>query len=66
MPKGEMVIVVGPPLAVVVTDAAIAERLAPLMDALSLSDAVRNVAHELGVPRKRVYDLALGLQSQRE
>jgi 16S rRNA (cytidine1402-2'-O)-methyltransferase len=66
MPKGEMVIVVGPPLAVVVTDAAIAERLAPLMGALSLSDAVRDVAREFGVPRKRVYDLALGLQNERE
>ena len=65
-PKGEMVIVVGPPLAVVVTDAAIAQRLAPLMGAFSLSEAVRNVARELSVPRKRVYDLALGLQSQRE
>jgi len=65
-PKGEMVIVVGPPLAVVVTDTQITERLAPLMGTISLSDAVRNVAHELGVPRKRVYDLALGLQSQRE
>ncbi|MBO0742724.1 MAG: 16S rRNA (cytidine(1402)-2'-O)-methyltransferase, partial [Hyphomicrobiaceae bacterium] len=65
-PKGEMVIVVGPPLAVVVTDAAITERLAPLMGATSLSEAVRSVARELGVARKRVYDLALGLQSQRE
>ena len=65
-PKGEMVIIVGPPLAVVVTDAAIAERLAPRMGAISLSDAVRNVANELSVPRKRVYDLALGLQKERE
>jgi 16S rRNA (cytidine1402-2'-O)-methyltransferase len=65
-PRGEMVIVVGPPLAVVVTDAAITERLAPLIGAISLSDAVRTVAHELGVPRKRVYDLALALQSKRD
>ena len=61
-----MVIIVGPPLAVVVTDAAIAEQLARLMGAISLSDAVRNVANELSVPRKRVYDLALGLQKERE
>ena len=65
-PKGEMVIIVGPPLAVAVADAAIAERLVSLMGAISLSDAVRNVANELGVPRKRVYDLALGLQKERE
>jgi 16S rRNA (cytidine1402-2'-O)-methyltransferase len=64
-PRGEMVIVVGPPVAVAVTDATITERLAPLMDAISLSDAVRNVAQELGVSRKRVYELALGLQSPR-
>jgi hypothetical protein len=36
------------------------------MGAISLSDAVRNVANELSVPRKRVYDLALGLQKERE
>jgi 16S rRNA (cytidine1402-2'-O)-methyltransferase len=65
-PRGEMVIIVGPPPDVVVTDAAIAGQLAPLMGAISLSDAVRNVAHELGVPRKRVYDLALALQSKRD
>jgi 16S rRNA (cytidine1402-2'-O)-methyltransferase len=65
-PKGEMVIVVGPPLAVVVTDATIVEQLALLVGSISLSDAVRTVAHELGVPRKRVYDLALGLRSQLE
>ena len=61
-PKGEMVIIVGPPLAVAVADAAIAERLVSLMGAISLSDAVKTVAEELGVPRKRVYDLALARQ----
>ena len=65
-PRGEMVIIVGPPPAVVVTDAAIAGQLARLMGAISLSDAVRKVAHELGVPRKRVYDLALALQSKHD
>jgi 16S rRNA (cytidine1402-2'-O)-methyltransferase len=61
-PKGEMVILVGPPLAEVVTDAAIVARLQPLLARTSLSDAARAVAHELGVPRGRVYDLALALK----
>jgi 16S rRNA (cytidine1402-2'-O)-methyltransferase len=61
-PKGEMVIVIGPPLEVPVTDNAISARLAPLMAEMSLSDAARIVAQDLGVPRGRVYDLALSLQ----
>jgi len=61
MPRGEMVIVVGPPVATAMPDAAIAARLAPLLGAMRLSDAVRTVARDLGVPRKRVYDLALAL-----
>jgi hypothetical protein len=32
------------------------------MAGMSLSDAVKTVAEELGVPRKRVYDLALARQ----
>jgi 16S rRNA (cytidine1402-2'-O)-methyltransferase len=58
-----MVILVGPPLAEVVTDAAIVARLQPLLAHTSLSDAARTVAHELGVPRGRAYDL--GLASKR-
>src|SRR5439155_1159868 len=61
-PKGEMVMVIGPPIAAAVTDATISARLAPLLAEMSLSDAARAVAHELGVPRGRVYDLALSLQ----
>ena len=61
-PKGEMVILVGPPLAEVVTDAAIVARLQPLLAHTSLSDAARTVAHDLGVPRGRVYDLGLALK----
>jgi 16S rRNA (cytidine1402-2'-O)-methyltransferase len=61
-PKGEMVILVGPPIAEVVTDEAILARLAVLLGAMSLRDASRTVAEELGVPRSRAYDLALTLQ----
>jgi 16S rRNA (cytidine1402-2'-O)-methyltransferase len=61
-PKGEMVILVGPPLAEVVTDEAIVARLEPLLAQMTLSDAARTVAQELGATRGRAYDLALALQ----
>lgn len=61
-PKGEMVILAGPPVAEAVTDAAIVARLEPLLAQMSLSDAARTVAQDLGVPRARVYELALALQ----
>ncbi len=62
VPKGEMVILVGPPREAPVTDEAITARLEPLLAEMSLSDAARTVAQDLGVPRGRVYDLALLLQ----
>ena len=65
-PRGEMVILVGPPVAATATDAAISARLEPLLVDMSLSDAARTVAQELGVPRGRVYDLALALQRRGE
>jgi len=61
-PRGEMVIVVGPPIAEAATDAAIAARLAPLLADMSLSEAAKAVAHELGVTKGRVYDLGLTLR----
>ncbi|HJU31843.1 MAG TPA: 16S rRNA (cytidine(1402)-2'-O)-methyltransferase [Hyphomicrobiaceae bacterium] len=63
-PKGEIVVVVGPAAAEPVADAAIAERLAPLLARMSLSDAARAVAQDLGVARGRVYDLALALRGK--
>ena len=65
-PRGEMAIVVGPPPAEAVTDAAIVARLQLLIAQMTLSDAARTVAQELGVPRGRAYDLALTLQRQRK
>ena len=61
-PKGEMVILVGPPREAPVMDEAISVRLEPLLAEMSLSDAARTVAQDLGVPRGRVYDLALLLR----
>jgi 16S rRNA (cytidine1402-2'-O)-methyltransferase len=61
-PKGEIVIVVGPPLAADVDDAAIEERLGKALRAMSVRDAAKAVAEALGVPKARVYDLALKLK----
>ena len=63
-PKGEMVILVGPPLPQIVTDEAIAERLAVLLPAMSLGDAAKTVAGDLGVAKGRAYDIGLGLKKR--
>jgi 16S rRNA (cytidine1402-2'-O)-methyltransferase len=61
-PRGELVIVVAPPLAVTVSDEAISARLAILLANMSLRDAAKAVAEELGVPKARAYDLGLALK----
>ena len=61
-PKGEIVILVGPPLAAEFDDAAIEERLREALPAMSVRDAAKAVAEALGVPKARVYDLALKLK----
>jgi 16S rRNA (cytidine1402-2'-O)-methyltransferase len=61
-PKGEIVIVVGPPVETEVTDAAIEERLAAALDEMSVRDAAKAVSEALGVQRGRVYDLALKIR----
>ena len=61
-PRGEIVVVIAPPQAAVQTSAAEAEVL--LRDALqrlSLKDAVGEVAHVTGRPRREVYRCALAL-----
>ena len=66
-PRGEYVIVVAPaPAAPVatVTDGAIADALGPLLDGGGdRKAAVATVTAALGVPRRRVYDVALGLKN---
>lgn len=57
--KGEFVVLAGPRAAAEVTDQAIDAALADAMDGQSLRDAARDVAGALGVPRGRVYALAL-------
>jgi 16S rRNA (cytidine1402-2'-O)-methyltransferase len=63
-PKGEMVVLVGPPLPATVTDADIAAKLTPMLPVMSLSDAARAVAEELGVPKARVYQVGVTLKRQ--
>jgi 16S rRNA (cytidine1402-2'-O)-methyltransferase len=61
-PKGEMVILVGPPVSETVTDEAIMARLETLLGEMSLRDAAKAVADDLGVPKSRAYDLGLSLK----
>jgi 16S rRNA (cytidine1402-2'-O)-methyltransferase len=62
VPKGEIVIVVGPPIeAEAVTDSTIDSLLQGAMEDLSPSRAAAEVAERLGIPRKRVYARALEL-----
>jgi 16S rRNA (cytidine1402-2'-O)-methyltransferase len=63
-PKGEIVILVGPPLAAEVADTAIEERLHAALSEMSVRDAARTVAEVLGVAKARVYDLALKLKGK--
>jgi 16S rRNA (cytidine1402-2'-O)-methyltransferase len=61
-PKGEIVIVVGPPAAAEQAgDEAIDKALRQAMTRLSASRAAAEVAEQLNVPRKRVYERALSL-----
>ena len=61
-PKGEMVVLVGPPAQRETTDEEIAERLQLLLGDMSLSDAAKTVADMLGVAKARAYDIALALK----
>ena len=58
-PKGEIVILVGPPPAADATDEAIDAALRAALATASLRDAVAAVATDLGAPRRRVYARAL-------
>ncbi|WP_082072753.1 16S rRNA (cytidine(1402)-2'-O)-methyltransferase [Hyphomicrobium sp. 99] len=62
--KGEVVIVVGPVQAQVITDEALGARLAAALEVMSLKDAARALADEFGVPKARVY--GLGIKSKGE
>jgi 16S rRNA (cytidine1402-2'-O)-methyltransferase len=60
-PKGEIVIVVGPPAERATTDAELDSALRESLSQLSPSRAAADVADRLGVPKKRAYARALEL-----
>jgi len=62
--KGECVVIVAPPVAQDLSDDQLAERLEPMLVTLSLKDAARSLADELGVNKGRVYDLGLALKKR--
>lgn len=61
-PRGEFVIIVGPPLAGEVSDAAITAALTEALRSMTLRDAAKSVAAALGVPKSRAYDIGLTLK----
>jgi 16S rRNA (cytidine1402-2'-O)-methyltransferase len=60
--RGEIAVVVAPPIAAEVSDEVIATELITRMTSMSVRDAAKTVAAALGVPRGRVYDIAVGLK----
>ena len=60
-PKGEVVIVVGPPLAQTASIESIEAKLTLLLATHSVKEAASIVAEETGFPRKEIYSLALKL-----
>lgn len=60
--KGEVVILAGPPMESEVADSTIESLLSRSLTDMSLRDASKAVADALGVPKARVYDLALKLK----
>jgi len=60
--KGEFVVLAGPPPPVQVSDEDILIRLGTALKGQSFRDGVQEVTGMLGVPRKRVYQLALALK----
>lgn len=59
--RGEMSVVIGPPTHSQISDEAIRNALTSALENSSFRDATRDIAEILGVSRKRVYELGLGL-----
>ncbi|EYD73994.1 rRNA small subunit methyltransferase I [Rubellimicrobium mesophilum DSM 19309] len=64
--KGEVVVVVGRGTPREATEEDIRARLADAMGSMRLKDAATAVAGALGLPRQRVYQLALGMKEERD
>ncbi len=65
-PKGECVIVIGAGEAVAATDEQISALLSDALKTMRTKDAVDAVAEHLGVPKKRVYALAIARRTEGE
>ncbi len=65
-PRGEFVILIGPPAEVAASDDDIRQRLETALAGMSLRDAADAVATACGVARGRVYDLALAMKRERD
>ena len=63
--KGEIVVVVGPRQALPISDEKINARLAEALNEMSLKDAAKALADELGVPKARIYGLGLKARDKR-
>jgi 16S rRNA (cytidine1402-2'-O)-methyltransferase len=62
--KGELVVLVGPPIAGAASDEALRSALGAALRDMTLRDAAKAVAEALGVPRSRVYDLGLAMKRE--
>jgi 16S rRNA (cytidine1402-2'-O)-methyltransferase len=63
-PKGEVVIVVGPPIETAATPEDAETALAEALARLSPADAAREVAAATGLPRRELYRQALALKGR--
>ncbi|MBO0764434.1 MAG: 16S rRNA (cytidine(1402)-2'-O)-methyltransferase [Hyphomicrobiaceae bacterium] len=61
-PRGEMVVLLGPPLPQTVTDEAIAAKLTTMLSVMSLSEAAKATADDLGIAKARAYDIGVALK----
>jgi 16S rRNA (cytidine1402-2'-O)-methyltransferase len=61
-PRGEMAVLVGPPFPQAVTDEAIAAKLTPMLSVMSLSEAAKAAADDLGIAKARAYDIGVMLK----
>jgi 16S rRNA (cytidine1402-2'-O)-methyltransferase len=62
--RGEIVILVAPPVASAVGDADVADRLREALATMSLRDAARAVSDALAIPKARVYEIGLTLKDK--
>jgi 16S rRNA (cytidine1402-2'-O)-methyltransferase len=60
--RGELVVLVAPATTRDVGDNEIRDQLGPALSSMSVRDASKTIADELGVPKSRVYDLAVRMK----